>query len=71
MLLVQKCRSKNEQIGAKIRNTFPFLKTINFTVINVIRYQLKPIKCSFISTWEAIATCHYQIFTKRQKSNNL
>ena len=41
---------KKEQIGAKFRNTFPFLKTFNFTVINVIRYQLKSLKCSFIFT---------------------
>ena len=29
---------------AKFKNTFPFFKTINFTVIYVIRYQLKPVK---------------------------
>ena len=29
---------QKEQIGAKFKNTFPFLKTINFAVINVIRY---------------------------------
>ena len=45
---------KKEQIGAKFKNDFHFLKTINFTVINVIRYQLKSIKCSFI--------CHYPMF---------
>ena len=41
---------KTKQIGAKFKKTFPFLKTINFTVINVIRCQLKSLKCSFIST---------------------
>ena len=30
-----------EQRGGKFKNTFPFLKTINFTVIKVIRCQLK------------------------------
>ena len=47
-------QSKKEQIGAKFKNTFPFLKTINLTVINVIRNQLKPLKCYFISTQEVI-----------------
>ena len=40
---------KKEQRGAKFKNTFLFLKTIKFTVINVIRYQLKSLKCSFKS----------------------
>ena len=39
---------KKEQIGAKFKITFPFLKPINFTIIFVIRYQLKPQKCSSI-----------------------
>ena len=54
-------RSKKEQIGAKFKNTFPLLKTINFTVRNVVRYQLKALKRSFTSTLEAleaIETCH-------------
>ena len=54
MLLIN--RSKKEQIDAKFENTFPFLKTLTFTIINFIRYQLKPLKCSFISTQEAIET---------------
>ena len=40
---------KKLQRVAKFKNTFPFLKTIKFTVINVIRYQLKSLKGSFIS----------------------
>ena len=51
-----------EQIGAKFKNTFPFLQTINFAVINVIRYQLKSLKCSFISILKAIDVCHYPLF---------
>ena len=35
---------KTEQIGVKIKNNFPLLKLINFTVIIVVRYQLKPVK---------------------------
>ena len=31
-------------MGAKFKNTFSFLKTISFTVINVIRCQLKSLK---------------------------
>ena len=34
--------------SAKFINAFLFLKTFNFTVIIVIRYQLKSLKCSFI-----------------------
>ena len=45
----QQVDAKKEQIGAKFKNAFPFLKTINFTVINVIRYQLKSLNFSFIS----------------------
>ena len=41
-------RSTKKQRGAKLKNTFLFLKTINFTVINVIRYHLKSLKFSFI-----------------------
>ena len=41
---------KKEEISAKFKNTFPFLKTINCTIIIVIRYQLKTLKCSFITT---------------------
>ena len=33
--------SEKKQIGAELKNNFPFLKTINFTVISVIRYQMK------------------------------
>ena len=33
MLLVN--RPKNEQLGAKFKNTFLFLKTINFTVMSL------------------------------------
>ena len=51
-----------EKIGAKFNNNFSFLKTINFRVINILRYQLKSLKCSFISTWEAIETCHLPMF---------
>ena len=40
---------KKEQRGAKFNNTFLYLKTININVVNVIRYQLKFLKCSFIS----------------------
>ena len=43
-------KSTKKQINAKFKKTFPFLKIFNFTVINVIRYQLKSLKCSFIST---------------------
>ena len=32
---------KKEQKGAKFKNTFLFLNAINFTCINVNRYQLK------------------------------
>ena len=39
---------KREQIGAKFKNNFPFLKKI-YSVIIVIGYQLKPNECSFIS----------------------
>ena len=44
--------NKREQIRAKLKNIFPFLKTINFTVINVIRYQQCSLQLefSFIST---------------------
>ena len=44
--------NKREQIRAKFKNIFPFLKTINFTVINVIRYQQCSLQLefSFIST---------------------
>ena len=41
--------NKKEQRGAKFKSTFLILKTINSTVINVITYQLKTLKCSFIS----------------------
>ena len=54
-------RSKKEETAAEFKNIFPFLKTIIFTVINVIRYQIKPLKLSFNSTKEAIETCHYSI----------
>ena len=44
------CPNANRKhIGSKFGNIFPFLITIKITVINVIRYQLKPLKCSFIS----------------------
>ena len=35
------------------------LKTFSFTNINVIRDQLKSLKSAFITSWEAIKTCHY------------
>ena len=53
---------QKKQVGAKFKNNFPFLKLINFIVIIVVRYQLKPPKCSFISTQEGIMTCHYALF---------
>ena len=62
-------KSKKEQIGAKFENAFPFFKTINFTVINVIRYQLEPLKCSFMSTKEAIETCYYLLFDYAKSQN--
>ena len=40
---------KNWQRSAKLKNTFLFLKTSNFTVINVIRRHLKSLKFSYIS----------------------
>ena len=39
---------KSEQRDAKFKNAFLLLKTINFTVINVNRYQLKSLKYSYI-----------------------
>ena len=50
---------KKQEICAKLKNTLPFLKTINFKV-NVIRYQLKSLICSFISLCEAINTFFIQ-----------
>ena len=44
------------------QNCLKFLITINFAVNIVIRHQLKPLKCSFISTNEAIETFHYPMF---------
>ena len=61
MRLVNKSTQK-EQIGAKIKNTFSFLKTINFTVVNVNRFQQKSLKCSVKSSWETIETCSYPMF---------
>ena len=46
----------------EVQKYFAIGEKITFPVINVIRYQLKPLKCSFISTLEAIETCHYPIF---------
>ena len=51
------------------KNTFLFLKTINFTFINVIRYQLKSLKCSFISSLEAIQIRHYHVLIAQKLQN--
>ena len=37
-------KSEKKQRGAKLKNTFLFLKTINFKVIIVNRYHLKSVK---------------------------
>ena len=50
---------KSEQRDAKFKNAFLLLKTMNFTVINVNRYQLKSIKYSYISPKEAIETSNH------------
>ena len=55
-------RSTKRAKRCEVQSTFPFLKTINFTVINVIRYQLKSPKCSYISTYKAFESCHYSMF---------
>ena len=39
---------KKEPRGAKFNTTFLFLTTISFTVINIISYKLKTLKCSII-----------------------
>ena len=50
MQLVNRSTNKPKQRGAKLKkNTFLFLKTINFTVINVIRYHLNSLKFSDIT----------------------
>ena len=46
----------------KFKSTFLLLKTIHFTVINVITYQLKSRKLSFTSPLEVIETCHFPMF---------
>ena len=58
-MLLDNRSTKNSK---KFKNTFLFLKTINSTVINVIRYQLKSLKRLFISPLEAIEIFHYPMF---------
>ena len=53
---------KTKNRTSKCKNTFLFLKTINFTVINVIRYQLESFKCSFISPQKTIKKLHNPMF---------
>ena len=65
--------TKKGQRGARFENTFLFLKTINFTVVNVIRNQLKSLEFSFIYPKDAIEICHYSVFNwaKFQRHINL
>ena len=47
------------------------VKTINFNVIIAIRHK-KSIKCTFISPWEVIETCHYPVyFIRLQKKGQI
>ena len=41
-------RSTNNKEARSSKTRFYFLKTIYFTVIDVIRYQLKSLKCSYL-----------------------
>ena len=45
---------KKEQKVAKFKKTLLFLKTIDFKVINLIKYNLNSLKLSIMSLWEAI-----------------
>ena len=62
MRLVNRSIKKRSANLKNKKNTFLFLKTINFTVNNINRYQLKSLKCPFIYKEEAIETFDYPIF---------